>query len=275
MCTTYTGVSIRHSDWTRYRKTPRAARLGIWIACPLVVAVSAIFGILVTSACRALYGEILWQPMTLLGHIQTTDYSATTRAGTFFAGLGWFLSQVAINYSSNAIATGMDLASILPEYLNARRGSFLLAIIAIAICPWNMVNNPGTFITVIGSLGIFISPLIGIYIADYFLVRKMVYKVPDLYIGKKSSIYWFQFGFHWRSFLTWLLLIWMSLRKLLSGNRGENVLTLCLAGFVGAIRGQPANQSWTRIFQISFLIGKYSLRVLMALYSTVADEEMM
>ncbi len=107
----------------------------------------------------------------------------------------------------------MDLAAILPKFVNARRGSLFLAFIAIVSTPWNLVNAPGTFITVIGSLGLFISPLIGIYMADYFVVRKKLYKIPDLYVGNKSSIYWYQFGFHWRAFLTWVLLIWMSLRK--------------------------------------------------------------
>lgn len=106
----------------------------------------------------------------------------------------------------------MDLASIIPQWISARRGSLFLALIAIVMTPWNLVNSASTFITVIGSLGLFISPLIGIYLADYFTVRRRVYKVPDLYIGNRESIYWFQWGFHWRSFLTWFLIIWMSLR---------------------------------------------------------------
>jgi NCS1 family nucleobase:cation symporter-1 len=125
--------------------------------------------------------------------------------------MGLILIQV--NVSSNAVGTGMDLASILPQYITARRGSLILVAIALAICPWNLVNNPGTFITVIGSLGVFISPLIGIYIADYTVVRHQKYKVPDLYIGDRTSVYWYQYGFHWRAFLTWLSLIWVSIRK--------------------------------------------------------------
>ncbi|KAK3314112.1 permease for cytosine/purines, uracil, thiamine, allantoin-domain-containing protein [Apodospora peruviana] len=238
LAATYTGVAIRHSDWSRYTKTPAAARLGACVASPLFVAIAAIVGILVTSASKDLYGIIIWNPMSLLAHIQVVDYSATTRAGTFFAGLGWFLSQLAVNVSSNAVATGMDLASILPQWINARRGSLILAVIAISSTPWNLVNSPGTFITVIGSLGLFISPLIGIYLADYFTVRRKIYKVPDLYIGDKSSIYWFQWGFHWRGFLTWLSLIWMS-----------------LPGFAAKIGGFEIHVAWIRIFRVSYLIG--------------------
>lgn len=158
--------------------------------------------------------------------------------------------------ASNAIATGMDFASLAPEVINARRGALLLAVIAIALCPWNLVNSPSTFITVVGSLGIFISPLMGVFIADYLVVRRQVYKVPDLYIGNKTSIYWYQYGFHWRAFLTWISLIWMSLRECIStGNLLLTVTNIVLAGFAGAIGGYKVATAWTRIFKVSFLIG--------------------
>lgn len=66
------------------------------MAGPLGVSAVAIFGVLVTSATREMYGEVIWQPITLLLHIQQTDYSSTARAATFFAGLGWFMSQLAV-----------------------------------------------------------------------------------------------------------------------------------------------------------------------------------
>ncbi|EXJ84746.1 hypothetical protein A1O3_05418 [Capronia epimyces CBS 606.96] len=238
MATTFTGVGIRHSDWTRYAKTPRAARLGFWIACPLTVSIAAIFGVFVTSATKSMYGKIIWQPMSILVYIQQQDYSSTTRAGTFFAGLGWFMSQIAVNVSSNAVATGMDLSSILPEWISQRRGSVILALVGIAMCPWNLVNSPGTFITVIGSLGIFIAPLIGIMLADYWVVRRQAYNVPHLYIGNRSSIYWYHWGLHWRAFVTWLSLIWVS-----------------MPGLVASAGGHDLNESWRRIFRLAFLIG--------------------
>lgn len=96
LCGSFTGSSVRHSDWSRYAATPRAPLIGIWIAGPLGVSATAIFGVLVTSAASDLYGEIIWQPITLLLHIQQTDYSSGARAATFFAGLGWFMSQIAV-----------------------------------------------------------------------------------------------------------------------------------------------------------------------------------
>ncbi|EXJ83331.1 hypothetical protein A1O1_06952 [Capronia coronata CBS 617.96] len=238
LCGSFTGQSVRHSDWSRYAKTKSAPWAGIWLCCPIALTTCAMFGVFVTSAVRHMYGEIIWQPITLLLHIQDTDYSPGARAGTFFGGMGWFLSQLAINVSSNSVAAGMDLTAILPRYLNARRGGWLLACIGIVICPWNFVNSAGTFTVVLSSFGIFVSPLTGIVIADYWVVRKTNWKVGDLYVGNNTGIYWYTAGLNPRAFAAWVGIIWLS-----------------IPGFAAAINGTSYGISWDRMMQISFFIG--------------------
>ncbi|KAF8852002.1 hypothetical protein BDZ45DRAFT_807858 [Acephala macrosclerotiorum] len=143
VCGSFTDSSIRHSDWSRCARTPSAIRVSIWVACPVVLTLTAMSGVFVTSAARAMHGEIIWQPLNLLLYIQKTDYSPHVRAGTFFAGLGWFLSQLAVSISLNSVSAGMDLAAVLPQFLNVRRGSLLLAFVGFACCPRNYVNSPG------------------------------------------------------------------------------------------------------------------------------------
>lgn len=118
-----------------------------------------------------------------------------------------------VNVSLNAVSAGMDLASLAPQYLNARRGSMCLAIIGLVVCPWNYVNSASGFTTVLSSFGLFISPLMGMYIADYWIIRKTKWKVPDLYVGNKTSVYWYICGVHWKAIVVWLGMIWVSMRK--------------------------------------------------------------
>ena len=247
LCGSFTGASIRHSDWSRYAKTRRSPLLGIWLVGPLALTLTAMFGVFVTSATREMYGEIYWQPISLLLHIQEVNYSASARAGTFFGGLGWFLSQLAVNVSLNSVACGMDLTSVAPKYLNARRGGYLLAIVGFAVCPWNYVNSASTFTTVLSAFGLFISPLIGMYMADFWIVRKKNWKVPDLYIGNSSSVYWYTAGFNLRGFGIWIGTIWLS-----------------LPGFAMAISGHDIGISWQRIFQLTFFVGMIGGYVLYA-----------
>lgn len=103
VCGSFTGASVRQSDWSRYTKTPKAPYFGIWVICPLALTVTAMFGVFVTSATLQMYGEAIWQPIELLLHIQSTNYSPAARAGTFFGGLGWFCSQLAVGLLNSVV----------------------------------------------------------------------------------------------------------------------------------------------------------------------------
>lgn len=131
---------LLRGDWTRYAKTPNAALFGQAVAAPLTICITALCGLLITSATATIYGEYLWNPFELLLTIQKQSNSPGARAGTFFAGLGFLSSQIALCIVLNCVSGGMDLAALCPKYINIRRGSFLLSIIAIAVCPWNYVT---------------------------------------------------------------------------------------------------------------------------------------
>ena len=151
----------------------------------------------------------------------------------------------------------MDLTSVAPKFLNARRGGYLLATVGFAVCPWNYVNSASTFTTVLSSFGLFVSPLIGMYIADFWVVRRRNWTVPDLYIGRKESVYWFKGGFNVLAFAVWLFMIWPSLRKTLFARFSKcTPMLIVVAGFAMAISGKNIGLPWKRIFQITFFVGK-------------------
>jgi nucleobase:cation symporter-1, NCS1 family len=196
---------LGQSDWTRYAKTPNAALFGQIVAAPLCIIVTSICGIIITSAAATLYGEYLWNPFELLLVVQQHSLSAGARAGTFFAGLGFLVSQMALCIVLNCVSSGMDFAALCPKWINIRRGSYILSVIAVAICPWNYVTRPTTFITVLSGWSVFLSPMTGIVVSDYFLVRHREYHVGDLYLGRRESAYWYMAGFNLRGITAWVL----------------------------------------------------------------------
>ncbi|KAL1639889.1 hypothetical protein SLS58_007476 [Diplodia intermedia] len=230
---------LGQSDWTRYARTPGAALFGQLVAAPVFIVVTAVCGILITSAAATVYGEYIWNPFELLLAIQDHSLAPAARAGTFFAGLGFLVSQLALCQMLNGISTGMDMAALCPKWINIRRGCYILTVIAIAICPWNYVTNPGTFITVLSGWSVFLSPMTAIVICDYSLVRRGPrYRVSDLYRGDPSSAYWYVTGFNPRAFLAWI-----------AG------MAPLLPGFARAVRGTSSGSGWDRIYQISYFYG--------------------
>lgn len=93
-----------------------------------------------------------------------------------------------------------------------------------------------TFITVLSSFGVFMSPAAAILVVDFWLVRKQKWIIPDLYTP--GGIYWFWNGVNWRAYTAYLLgMIW------------------ALPGFIMAVGGPPVAMGWYRIYQISFFFG--------------------
>jgi NCS1 family nucleobase:cation symporter-1 len=43
-----------------------------------------------------MYGKLIWNPIAVLEMLLNTHYNAGTRAGCFFAGLGFFASQISV-----------------------------------------------------------------------------------------------------------------------------------------------------------------------------------
>lgn len=162
----WTGSAIRQSDWTRYAKTKKAAAVNQLITLPIFLTVTAVLGTFATSAVANMYGEAIWQPIALLEFLLQNNYNASTRAGCFFAGLGFFLSQVSVNLAQNSVAAGMDISSLAPRWLDVHRGSLIMCVVGYAINPWRFVNAPGTFVTVLSAFGMFNSPLAGINAVD-------------------------------------------------------------------------------------------------------------
>jgi nucleobase:cation symporter-1, NCS1 family len=185
------------------------------VTAPITICITALCGLLITSATAKIYGEYYWNPFELLLAIQADSMSPGARAGTFFAALGFLASQLALCIVLNCVSTGMDMAALCPKYINIRRGSYILTVIAVAVCPWNYVTKATIFITVLSGWSVFLSPMTGILISDYFLVRKQQLHVGDLYMGvDKSSAYWYTAGFNFRAFTAWAMGLWPLLRKL-------------------------------------------------------------
>jgi hypothetical protein len=182
----------------------------------LTIIITALCGLIVTSASAQIYGQYFWNPFELLLHIQSVSMTPAARAGTFFSGLAFLASQMALCIVLNAISTGMDMAALCPRWINIRRGCFILTVIAVAICPWNYVNNVTTFITVLSGWSIFLSGMTGILIFDYFLVRRCQLHKGDMYRGDKTSAYWYTAGFNWRAIVAWIMGVWPLLRTFIS-----------------------------------------------------------
>jgi NCS1 family nucleobase:cation symporter-1 len=108
------------------------------------------------------------------------------------------------NIAANSVSAGTDMTALLPRFINIRRGSYICAIIGLAICPWNLLKDSNSFTTYLSAYSVFLSSIAGVMVCDYYFVRKGMYQIRDLYSGLKTGPYYFTYGFHWRGFAAYI-----------------------------------------------------------------------
>jgi hypothetical protein len=82
---------------------------------PIAMTIGALIGVLITSVTTEMYGFVQWNPLIMLRYVQAHHYTAACRASTFFAGCGFFGSQIFVNMTQNCVSSGMDLLGLSPS----------------------------------------------------------------------------------------------------------------------------------------------------------------
>lgn len=237
---TYTGGTDRVSDWTRYGRNRHTSTPAI-ISLAVTVTLTALMGIISTSALAQRYGMLEWNPLIMLQWIQANYYTPLCRFATFFAGLGLLSVTVFVNYTQNCVSSGMDMAMLYPRYLSQRRGAIIFSILGVLANPWRFLTQASTFITVLSSFGVFMAPAAAVLVVDFWIVRKTKWNIPHLY--DPQGIYWFTAGVNWRAILAYTMGMWPA-----------------LPGFIAEVSsasGSPVQVDivWRRFYQVSFFFG--------------------
>ncbi|PVH97232.1 hypothetical protein DM02DRAFT_685713 [Periconia macrospinosa] len=192
-------------DFTRFARTPGAQVMGQWTSILLFGTLMPLFGRITASANQAIYGQPVWNPTEIALQWLADDYSAKTRASSFFVSLGLMACQLVVNTFENGFSTGMDLAGLAPKYLNIRRGALLALVVACGSCPWQLITNASVFLNVVSSYTIIIGPILGIQICDYFVLRRRRLQLSGLYDAVPHAPYWYAHGFNWRAIFAWIV----------------------------------------------------------------------
>lgn len=193
-----TSGTVSVCDYARFAKKPSSgtwSQLFGWFPCWL----SNVFGVLTIAATQNRYGAQLWSVASLLIAMQDTNPTSGTRAAVWFSALSFTICQVSLNIVGNSFSGGTDMSSLVPKYINIRRGQIITSLLGLVIQPWYLLSGALVFVSVMSAYTVFLQPFLGILAAHYFIIQATRLKVSDLYLVGGKSIYWYNFGVNWRS----------------------------------------------------------------------------
>jgi len=168
-------LALNIPDLTRFARDQRSQVRGQLFGLPATMALFSFIGVAVTSASVVIFGEAIWDPVALLSRLG----SPLVVLISLFALL---IATLTTNVAANVVAPANGFANLWPQRVSYVTGGLVTGILGIVIMPWRLLSDYGTYIFgwLVGYSG-FLGPIAGIFIADYWLVRKARLSLPDLY----------------------------------------------------------------------------------------------
>ncbi|KAB2576344.1 putative uracil permease protein [Lasiodiplodia theobromae] len=230
---------VNDPDFSRFAKTPKSAFWSQLITIPVGFAVTSFIGIIVSSSATIIYPgqEPIWNPLDLLTRVLDEENTSANRFGVFCIAAAFTLAQLGTNIAANSVSAGTDMTALLPRWINIRRGGYICAVVGLCMCPWNLLSSSNNFTTYLSAYSVFLSSIAGVMISDYYWVRRGYLDIHQLYSGRRSGVYFFTLGFHWRGYAAYIAGILIN-----------------VVGFAGAI-GREVPIGATYIYNVNFFAG--------------------
>jgi len=167
-------LALNIPDLSRFAKDQQAQVRGQFLGLPPTMTLFAFIGVAVTSASTVVFGEAIWDPVVLLSKIESPIVILVSL-------LALLVATLTTNVAANVVAPANGFANLWPSKINFARGGILTGLIGIAIMPWKLLENADRYIGWLIAYSGFLGPIAGIFIADYWVVRKARLSLADLY----------------------------------------------------------------------------------------------
>jgi nucleobase:cation symporter-1, NCS1 family len=191
-------LALNIPDFSRFAKSQKAQFKGQLFGLPLTMVAFSFVGIFVTGATRVLYGHFIWDPVQVIALMHNPVASV-------IGCLGIMIATTNTNVAANAVATSNDISNLNPRKISFKTATLITGAAGIAIMPWKLMSSASSYIFGwLGTYGILLGPLAGIYIADYYIHRKKLVDVQSLFSGKEGR-YWYGNGLNEKAIYTWIL----------------------------------------------------------------------
>ena len=189
-------LSLNIPDFTRYARSQKDQLLGQALGLLTTMPLFAFVGVAVTAATVVIYGEAIWNPVTLLARL-IEEYESPLLGLIALAFLG--LATLSTNIAANVVAPANSLSNLWPRRISFRLGGLIAGLIGVVILPWKLLDMYQTWL--IGYSGL-LGAVGGVLLCDYFLIRKRVLNLRDLY--RHDGEYGYRGGFNRSALLAML-----------------------------------------------------------------------
>jgi len=167
-------LALNICDFTRFSRSQRDQIVGQILGLPIPMALFSFIGVAVTSATVVIFGQAIWQPTDLAGHLGVPGAVVTL--------IVVLLCTLTVNMAANVVSPSYDFSNLAPSKISFTSGGYITAGLGLAMMPWKLLASAGTYIFVwLVGYSALLGPIAGIMICDYYFVRRRRLVASDLF----------------------------------------------------------------------------------------------
>jgi NCS1 family nucleobase:cation symporter-1 len=107
------------------------------------------------------------------------------------------IASISTNLVANFIPSQYSLINLIPSKLSLKSASYIISIIGFIIGAfWLTLLSQIGLLSFIDTFGSFFGPLLGVMVADYYLIKDKNISNKDIYLADAESVYYFSNGWH-------------------------------------------------------------------------------
>ncbi|GAN90589.1 amino acid/polyamine/organocation transporter/nucleobase cation symporters-1 (NCS1) [Gluconobacter frateurii M-2] len=183
----FSPIVLNFGDFSRYGVSIEAVRRGNFWGLPINFMAFSALALTTVTLTQPVFGTILIDPVETVTRL---DNQTIMLVGI----LTFVVATIGINISANFVSAAFDFSNIAPASISWRGGGIIASIGAIILTPWNLYAQPALIHLTLDVLGLFIAPVTGILLADYYLVQRQTLDVNALYSTDPAARYWYRRG---------------------------------------------------------------------------------
>jgi nucleobase:cation symporter-1, NCS1 family len=132
-------VALNIPDFTRYARSQRAQVLGQALGLPPAMTIYSFIGVAVTSASVVLFGQAIWDPVTLLGRFHQPVVASLALVALLIATLN-------TNVAANVVSPSNDFSNLNPRSISFRTGGLITGVAGLLMMPWKLLTDFNSYI---------------------------------------------------------------------------------------------------------------------------------
>ena len=110
--------------------------------------------------------------------------------------LTFVIATMGINIVANFVSPAYDISNLFPKHVDFKKGGLIASILAVVVCPWIFVDSPKAITIFVSVFGAVLAPMYGVMMADFYLVKKGMVKVVELYTMRPDGRYYYDGGWN-------------------------------------------------------------------------------